>query len=457
MSSLKTTSMSPADASSKRVLRIVFLIVFLDMAGFSIIFPLYPSMLQYYLSREGSGGALGSLITALDHVSLWLGAREGRGHDIVFGGFLSALYALLQFVCAPIFGSISDRAGRRPVLLFAIAGIAVSYAMWFFAGSFVLLVVSRLLGGLMSGNISTASAVIADVTSERNRSRGMAVLGFAIGVAFMFGPALGGVASWLDLSSMFPGLVRFGVNPYSAAALLALALAIANWLIVAWGLPETRPERIDSPTVERRRNPFALFRIDHVPGVSRANFTYFVFLVPFSGMMEFAITFLAKDRFNYSPRQIALMFLFVGIVLAWTQGSYVRKRSGTIGPKRMSTHGLLCVIPGMALVGFAQSPVLFYAGLVLTTVGSAQVRPCMSALVSLYAPKAEQGRILGVFRSLEGLTRAISPVLACLIYWRLGAGPAYGVAALVVVVALALATTLPAPPQEIIAIPANID
>lgn len=444
MSTPDTQNGSVSDAESKRILRIVFFIVFLDMAGFSVIFPLFPSMLDYYIVREGTSGVFGAVVAALDNLRLWLGARPDQGHEIIFGGFLSALYALLQFICAPILGSLSDRVGRRPILLFSIAGIALSYGLWVFASTFAVLVASRLIGGLMSGNISAASAVIADMTSDKNRSRGMAVLGFAIGVAFMFGPAIGGIASLFDPTKVWPSLERYGINPYSAAAAASFLLAVANWIVVARGLPETLKPQSSAQRAPRPLNPFAMFAIKY-PGVTRTNLTYFIFLLAFSGMMEFAITFLVKDRFHFHPGQIAVMFLFVGFVLAMAQGTYVRKRSGIIGPKRMSIHGLVCIVPGIVIVGIAQSVWMLSIGLLLTTIGSAQVRPCMSALVSLYTPAHEQGRILGVFRSLEGLTRAISPLLACLLYWNLGAQNAYAVAASTVVVALAFAFTLPRP------------
>lgn len=444
MSSSDPQYESVSDAESKRILRIVFFIVFLDMAGFSVIFPLFPSMLDYYIVREGTSGMLGSVVSALDQLRLSLGARPDQGHEIIFGGFLSALYALLQFICAPILGSISDRVGRRPILLFSIAGIAVSYGLWVFASTFALLVASRLLAGLMSGNISAASAVIADITSDKNRSRGMAVLGFAIGVAFMCGPAIGGIASLFDPTRHWPALAGYGINPYSAAAAASMILAAANWVVVARGLPETVKPQSAAQRAPRPLNPLAMFAIKY-PGVTRTNVTYFIFLLAFSGMMEFAITFLVKDRFHFQPGQIAVMFLFVGFVLAMAQGTYVRKRSGIIGPKRMSIHGLVCIVPGIAIVGLSQSVWVLAIGLMLTTIGSAQVRPCMSALVSLYTPAHEQGRILGVFRSLEGLTRAISPMLACLLYWNLGAQSAYAVASLAVISALGLAFTLPRP------------
>ena len=150
MSTPDTQNGSVSDAESKRILRIVFFIVFLDMAGFSVIFPLFPSMLDYYIVREGTSCVFGAVVAALDNLRLWLGARPDQGHEIIFGGFLSALYALLQFICAPILGSLSDRVGRRPILLFSIAGIALSYGLWVFASTFAVLVASRLIGGLMS-------------------------------------------------------------------------------------------------------------------------------------------------------------------------------------------------------------------------------------------------------------------------------------------------------------------
>lgn len=433
------------NSSDKRILTIVFFTVFLDMAGFSIIFPLFPHMLKYYLAQEGHSGMLGSLVVFLDNLSAMLGGSRAQGHVILFGGFLSGVYALLQFICAPIFGSLSDRYGRRPILLVAIAGLALSYGIWVFAGTFAMIVVARVVGGLMSGSISTASAVIADVTLGVNRSRGMAILGFGIGVAFMFGPAVGGLSSMFDPTERWPSLAAYGINPYSAAALAAFAMAVTNWILVAAMLPETLPNRTLPERTRRPMNPIALFSTTEYPGVTLTNVTYFVFLLAFSGMMEFAVTFHVTDRFGFQPGQIALMFLFVGVILAGTQASYVRKWSGVIGPKRMSMHGLICIIPGLLLIGFATAPWHLYLALVLTTVGSAQVRPCMSALVSLYTPVREQGRILGVFRSLEGLTRAISPLIACFLYWKLGSSQAYYIAAAVTLIALLLARSLPAP------------
>ncbi|MBX7257467.1 MAG: MFS transporter [Candidatus Hydrogenedentes bacterium] len=443
---MSSPTISLDERSIRAATKTAYLVVLLDMAGLSLIFPLYPSMLTYYLDLEGQSGVLRSIVGVLDQFSVAMGGAGGRGHVVLFGGLLGSLYALLQFLCAPLFGSLSDRYGRRPILLFSTAGMALSYLIWCFAGSFSLLIVSRVVGGLMSGNIAAASAVIADVTPETKRSRGMAMLGFSVGMGFMLGPTVGGFASAVNFAELFPSLTAYGINKFTSGALGALLLAVANFLCVALFLRETRPLATGaSAAAQRSINPLALFAMRSAPGVSRTNLIYFIYILSFSGM-EFSLTFLAADRLNYGPKRLTLVMLFIGIVLAMTQGSYVRRKSDAIGPKRMGMQGLALCIPGLVLVGYAYSSWVLFLGLAIMSVGSAQVRPCLSALASLYAPEREQGRVLGVFRSMESLARALGPLVACLLYWRLGASQAYAIAAAVIAVPLGIAWTLPKPP-----------
>jgi MFS family permease len=196
---------SPLPASKKRALGIVWLTVFIDLVGFSIIFPIFPAMLEWYLPREASGSMLHSLIELFENLT--------RGHNqeflvaVLFGGFLGSLYSFLQFFASPFWGRLSDRVGRRRILLLTTTGTALSYLLWIYSGSFWVLVVSRLLGGIMSGNLAVATAAVADITDSRNRSRGMALIGVAFGLGFILGPALGGLGTFVDL----------GVNPASTA------------------------------------------------------------------------------------------------------------------------------------------------------------------------------------------------------------------------------------------------
>lgn len=440
-----TESLTP---QARRVLGLAFLTLFIDLIGFSIIFPLFPAMLDYYRAHEAPDTVFAHFLNTLGHISDLVGGTTHRASVVVlFGGILGSLYSLLQFACAPVFGSLSDRFGRRPIILVSLVGILVSYALWFFAGSFALLVWSRVIGGIMSANISTVSAIVSDVTSQRTRSRGMAVIGIAFGLGFTLGPALGGISSLLDLSAHFPALATYGVNPWSTAAAVAFVLTLGNLAQAIFFLPETRPETRHSERIERSMNPLRLFHVEDYPGVSRTNLAYFIFLTAFSGM-EFSLTFLAKERFGYTERQNAMLFLIIGLVLAGVQGGYVRRKADSIGPRRMAIHGLFCIVPGLLSIGFAgqfQLLPLLFVGIVLIAGGAAQSTPCLTSLVSLYTPPEEQGRVMGVFRSLGALARAIGPLIACVLYWRLGASAAYYIGAALLLVPIALTRQLPAP------------
>ncbi|PCJ56051.1 MAG: MFS transporter [Candidatus Hydrogenedentota bacterium] len=433
----------PLDDKAKSALKVVFITLFLDLIGFSIIFPLFPAMLDYYLTKEGDSGLIGAVVRGLETFSQAAGGPSDMGIIILFGGVLASLFSFLQFVCSPIIGALSDKYGRKPILLISIAGIAVSYGLWFFAGAFWLLCVSRIIGGLMSGNISTATAVVADVTSVKNRSKGMALVGMAFGIGFIIGPAIGGFSAMIDLTEHFASWANYGVNPFSMPALIAFALAIFNFVWVLTKFEETLPESSDdNDRVKRSFNPIKLFATEAYPGVTRTNLTNFIFLTAFSGM-EFSLTFLALDRLDFGPRQNAYMFLFIGLILALVQGGYVRRKAPIIGSKRMALQGFVMVIPGLVFVGMAQSVGVLYLGLFLMAVGSAQVIPCLTALASSYAPANEQGRILGVFRSLGALARGVGPLLACLLYWRLGSAISYYIGAVAIILPIMLTAKLP--------------
>jgi len=440
MSLPEPSSSIESDSRARRTMGVVFFTIIMDIVGFSIIFPLYPSMLTYYLGKEGDSGLLGTLLQFLERFD----SVAGGGVVVLFGGVLGSLYAILQFLGAPILGAISDRIGRKPILLFSLTGLAVSYVLWIVAGQFWVLLVARFVGGLMSSNISTATAVVADITTPDKRARGMALVGMALGLGFMLGPAMGGLAAGWNWAAQWPELERFGINPFSFPAALAAVLAIINVTFVAFAFKETRDPSVARAGVKRTSNPIALFRTADYPGVAQTNWTYFIFLSAFSGM-EFSITFLAAERYGYGPRGIAMMLLFAGVILALMQGGYVRRMSDKIGPRRMAFHGLAFTIPGLIVVGSASQPWMAFAGLGIMAVGSAQVIPCLTALASTYTPPDDQGRILGVFRSLGSLARALGPLLACVIYWRLGGATAYYVVAGLMVVPLLMARGLPEP------------
>jgi MFS family permease len=436
-------------ARARKALWVVFGTLFIDLIGFSIIFPLFPAMMTHYRDVSDGAGLFGALYSALARLTQFVGSPEGEwGIIVLFGGALGALYSLLQFLCTPLIGRLSDRYGRRPVLLGGLTGIFLSNLLWFFAGSFELLVLSRVLGGMMSGNIATATAVVADVTDARSRSRGMAIIGIAFGLGFIIGPVLGGLLAAIDLTAHWPALAAWGVNPFSVPAGAAMLLAFGNVLQLLLRFDETLPPGgAPASGLRRTLNPLAMFRTKEHPGLGRTNLAYFLFFAAFSGM-EFTLTFLAVDRLGFETRQNAYMFLFVGVWSALIQGGYVRRFSERIGPKRMVLHGLALTGPGLLLIGCVgvwPKVWLLFAGLALLGAGVAQVAPCLTALASMYGPPEEQGRVLGVFRSAGALSRAAGPLLGSVLYWRLGGAASYAFAGAFIVAPFLIAATLPDP------------
>jgi MFS family permease len=441
-----TAPSSEPSAPHRPILKIVFFTLFLDLVGFSLIFPLFPGMLEFYRETSPPGGLFSWFHGVLSQASDSTGATDaGWGVLVLFGGILGSLYSLLQFAFSPVLGALSDRYGRRPVLLASLSLMLGSYVLWFFAGRFELLVIARLLGGVASANISIASAIVADSTPRDQRARGMAVVGIAFGLGFVLGPAIGGLCALADLTALAPELAAWGVNPFSVPALVAAVLSVANLLLVWTSLPETRPARLDGPSVDRTLNPLRIFHASEFPGVARANGAYFLFIFAFSGV-EFSLTFMAADYFGYGPGRNAAMLLFVGIVLALVQGFYVRRVGDRIGPRTMALHGFATMIPALALIGLAgpwDSQPLLYAGLFLSALGMGQTIPCLTSLVTLYANDDSQGRVNGLFRSAGALGRAGGPLFASTLYWRLGAPSTYTATLVLMAVAGLIALGLP--------------
>jgi len=435
--------------NKRSVLGQVFLIAFLDIVGFSILFPLFPHMLDHYLGLEGTDSMIGRLTHKLGELAGDAGPSETLVATL-FGGILGSLYSLLQFAFAPVWGAWSDRSGRRPILLFTLCGTALAYVLWFFAGTFGLLIVSRLVGGIMAGNISTATAVVADVTEPGERSKGMGLIGAAIGLGFIFGPAIGGLTAQLDLAAAWPGGAELGVNPFSGAALAALLLSLLNLFLVATRFPETRragTHRAAPREGGRTANPLKIFAGVRAPGVPRTNTTYFLFLVAFSAS-EFTLVFLTLERFQWTPLQNAWMFVYVGLIIALVQGGLLRRLAPRFDDRALARAGIFLVAPGLVLVGIAETPGMLYAGLALLAIGSALVMPTLGALVSRYAPEDQQGLAMGLFRSTGALSRAVGPILGGVLFWQLGSRPAYLLCAAALALPLFLVLSLPPAPEH---------
>jgi MFS family permease len=273
----------------------------------------------------------------------------------------------------------------------------------------------------------------------------MGLVGAAFGLGLVTGPTIGAFTVNLDLTNRFPALTRFGINPFSVPALLAFVLCLLNLVWIWARFKETlSPEARDRAVEPRLRNPIsAILGLDN-PAVRRTNVVAFVFSIAFVAM-EAALTFLAAERFNYTARQNGILLGFLGLCAIVTQGYIVRKLLKVANEVRVLTSGLAFSIVGYVVIAYAHQPWLLYVGLALLALGSGLVNPSTTGLISLYAGAEEQGRVLGIFRSLSALARAFTPVLAGIVFWRYGGTSVFVAAAVLALLALGLSTKLPKP------------
>ena len=430
--------------TSKSALGVIFLTIFIDLLGFTIVFPLFPAILDHYLKVDGTGGFLGWIVSQIDSFARIAG-NHSNYRTVLFGGILGSLYGFLQFLMAPVWGALSDKIGRRQVLLFTVAGTAMSYLLWFFSGSFIIFVLARLIGGGFAGNLSVATAAVADVTTRENRAKGMGLVGVAFGLGFLFGPAIGSIAAFKDLSASYPALAHYGVNPFSLPALLSLTFSVINLIWISLKFPETLdPAHKSANETIRIRHPLHELMHAQQGPARRTNWLYFVFTLAFSGM-EFSLPFLAAEKFHYGPTDMWKLFMFLGVTLILVQGGIVRRVVPKYGEKPVMLAGFISDLLAFLFIGLSTTTTGLFTGLALLGLGTGLANPSVSALVSLYSKPEEQGRMLGVFRSLGSLARGVGPIIACLIYWLMGAQVTYSLAALIFVVPLVMALPLPKP------------
>jgi MFS family permease len=271
------------------------------------------------------------------------------------------------------------------------------------------------------------------------------MVGAAFGLGLVTGPTLGAITSQLNLLTSYPSLARFGINPFSMPALVAFGLCLVNLLWIRRRFAETlSPAARPEAPATRLRNPLrAIFSLES-RAVRRANLVAFVYSVAFVAM-ETSLTFLAAERFGYTAWQNGMLLGFLGLCAIVTQGYIVRvllKRHSEI---RILAAGLAFSTVGLLVIGFAPFPGLLYAGLGALALGSGLVNPSTTGLISLYSDAAEQGRALGIFRSLGSLSRAITPVLAGTAFWIFGSASVFVAGAVISVAALWLSLSLPPP------------
>lgn len=443
-SAASPASALPSPGTKPLSLGVIFLTLYIDLIGFSIIFPLGPDLINYYLKVDGQGGLLGWMLEQSNALAHSLG-RDNAFAAVLFGGVISSFFSILQFIFAPFWGAISDKRGRRGVLLLTVAGTALGYVVWVLSGSFWLFLLSRIVTGAFSGNLSVATAAVADVTTRAERAKAMGLVGAAFGLGLVTGPTLGALTAPLNLLVHHPSLARFGLNPFSVPALIALFLCLVNFVWIYWRFgesltPAARAEARDP----RIRNPLAAILGLANPAVRRANLVAFTYSVAFVAM-ETSLTFLAAERFGYTARQNGFLLGFLGLCAIVTQGYIVRKLLAKIDEVRVLNSGLAFSAAGLLVIGFALQPWMLYAGLACLALGSGLVNPATSGLISLYSGAEEQGRVLGIFRSLGSLSRAITPLLAGAAFWLFGSRCVFVAAALISIVAFGVGLALPQP------------
>lgn len=427
---------------------VVFVTLIVDLLAFTMILPLLPSLLDYYSQNDKTGLFL-RMQSSVDSFRNLLGIPDTeKNNSVLFGGIIGSLFSFLQFVASPVIGAASDKYGRRPLMIITTVGIAISYAVWALSYNFPLFVLARIIGGISKGNVSLSTTIVTDVSSTKNRGRGMALIGMAFSVGFIIGPMIGAYfarGSSFDADSL--------VN---RPAILALSLALLDILLVVLFLKESLPadKRVSSfgnslQSAQNLINPFSLFNFTAVQRATtkdksifrQIGLCYFLFLFIFSGL-EFTLTFLVHHRFQYTSMQQGKMFVFIGLIMALVQGGYVRRIKP--GKERsVALVGMFLLLPSFIIISLSHSQLPYYFGLTLFSFASATVVPCMTTVVTMYGSDDQKGTIMGIFRSLGALARAIGPILFSTVFWLIGATSSYIIGAACLLVPILLLKNIP--------------
>ncbi len=373
------TDESPGQEPKKGSLLVIFLTVFIDLLGFGMVLPLLPIYADAFVT-DPAGWQLGALM---------------------------AIYSVMQLFFAPLWGSLSDRIGRRPVLMVGLAGSIVFYTLFGFATvwqSMTWIFVSRIGAGIAGATIPTAQAYIADTTSLANRPKGMALIGMAFGMGFTFGPMLGylAVPSGVGNPGPLPGFIAAGLSA------IALGLAIFK-------LPESRT--VDSKTAVRKFIDLdALGVVRKTPSIVLLLSAIFICVFSFANF-ETTLSMLIKGSddvqqspFNFTWKQICGTFVFIGLTLAVIQGGIVRRVAGRIPESFLATFGAVMEVVGFLVVVLAiqtENWVTLYIALVVIVSGFSCMQPSLNSLLSRRTSPEKQGAVLGFGQSVNALARIL--------------------------------------------------
>lgn len=343
---------------------IIFFTVFIDLVGFGIILPLLP----YY--------------------------AESLGGSPLAVGLLSTSYSLMQFLFTPVWGRLSDRHGRRPLILVSLAGSCAGFLVFGLARNLTLLFAARIVSGIAGAIIPTTQAYIADITTPENRARGMGLIGAAFGLGFIFGPAIGGLLS------------PYG---YDKPGLLASAMAGANFLFALFMLPESLSE--NNRNVTRRWLIHFELLSDRSLRSSIGTLLLLFFVVTFAfSNMEATFGLLNAHRYELSARQTGYLFTYIGVLLGLVQGALVGRLVRHLGESLCVSIGIFSMVMGLTLMPFAPD-IFSYCGIIaLLAFGTGINNPCINSMLSRKLQPDEQGGVMGIAQSMSSLGRILGPI-----------------------------------------------
>jgi DHA1 family tetracycline resistance protein-like MFS transporter len=382
----------------RMALGLMFLTMFIDLIGFGIIIPLLP----LYAKKFGASGL-----------------------DI---GLLMMSYSLMQFFCAPMWGRLSDKIGRKPVLMISLATSTIGYTIWGFSDSLPMLFLSRIVAGFGNANLAVAQAYVSDVTAEENRSQGMGMIGAAFGLGFVLGPAIAGIS------------MHLGIHP-NVLGFIAAFFSFADLIFMTTTLPEP-PQRKNNP-----HNPFShgagfYFRTIANKKFSLSLLIMFISTFAFANM-ETTLVLLTSQYFNFTMEQNGYLFAGLGLVMALIQGGLIRRIAKIYPDAQLITIGTALITVGLLLTPATHSfPVLCVALLIMAS-GSGINNPSNSSLLSKLAPREETGGVMGIGQSMSTLGRVLGPVAGGYLFDAGGASSPYWLAAGFMLVACLLSLRLP--------------
>jgi DHA1 family tetracycline resistance protein-like MFS transporter len=378
---------------------ILFLIVFVDLIGFGLVIPLLP----YYAVRYAASP---------QEVTVLL-----------------AVYSLAQLITAPLWGRLSDRIGRRPVLMASMAASAVAYLWLGAADALWMLFGARALAGACAGNIAAAQAYIADVTKPEERARGMGMIGAAFGLGFIIGPALGGFLAGPDIASANLELPAWAAAALSATALLGVALLLRESRRTAGGQRG------------RQGRAQAIFGALRRPVLGRLILIFFLVILAFAGM-ESTFALWAMRQFDWGPAQIGYVFAYVGVLSALLQGGLIGRLNARFGEERLVLCGLGLIGVGLLILPEAHNVPVLGVAVSALAFGIGLTQPSLNSLISRRAGADEQGEVLGVSQSVGSLARVLGPIVAGFFFTHWGRNCAFWWGAALVAAALLLGREL---------------